>query len=151
MPQSLVKIIIHSIFSTKERYPFLQENRIRQSMHSYMAELFNKREASALLVGGTADHVHILHLLPKNETISQLIGEVKRASSIWVKHEDKMLDKFQWQRGYGSFSVSQSSVKTVKKYINNQLKHHQRITFQDELREFFKKYKIDYDEKYVWD
>lgn len=133
MSQSLVKFISHTVFSTKCRHPFLADNGIRRAMHSYLAELCNKRGASALLVGGTSDHVHILHMLPKGETISQLIGEIKRASSIWVKNNDETLGAFSWQRGYGSFSVSQSNVDVVRRYIGNQLEHHKKVSFQDEF------------------
>jgi putative transposase len=152
MPQSLSQIFIHSIFSTKERYAFLRDMEIRSNLYAYIAQILKSRGANAIIVGGTSDHVHILHLLSKNEPISQLIREVKRSSSISIKEGgDAMLSKFHWQRGYGSFSVSKSNVDSVYKYIQRQEEHHKQISFKNEYRAFLEKHQVEYDEKYVWD
>ncbi len=154
MPQSLSKIIVHIIFSTKDRYPFLEDTDIRKTMFAYLANAFKNRNAQTFIVGGAVDHVHILCLYPKDELISKTIGEIKRVSSKWIKNENlniPMLSKFSWQRGYGVFSVSQSNVPEVRKYIESQEEHHRQISFQDEYRKFLQKYQIQFDEKYVWD
>ncbi|MEK6279859.1 MAG: IS200/IS605 family transposase [Acidobacteriota bacterium] len=151
MSQSLSKIWTHLVFSTKERYPFLVDQTVRHDMHAYMATTLKANNCPTLLVGGVSDHVHALFILSKNHSIASIVWAIKRASSKWVKGQGSNLRKFHWQEGYGAFSVSQSHVEQVQKYILNQEKHHRRKTFKDEFREFLKKYEIDYDERYVWD
>jgi putative transposase len=102
-------------------------------------------------MGGTADHVHALFALSRNYSIANIVKEVKRTSSSWIKTVDRRHSKFRWQSGYGAFSVSQSHVAQVRSYIMRQEQHHRRKTFQDEFRAFLKKYEIEYDERYVWD
>ena len=151
MSQSLAKIWTHLAFSTKERYPFLTDKDIRQDLHAYLAKTLKKNNCPTLIVGGVADHVHALFVLSKNHSIASIVWEVKRSSSKWVKTQDAALRKFYWQEGYGAFSVSQSHVEQVEKYILNQEAHHRKKSFQDEFRSFLKRYEIDYDERYVWD
>ena len=151
MSQSLSKIILHVIFSTKDRNKFLNTKEIKQEMHSYIAGILNKRGAKAILVGGTSDHIHILCLQSRKEIISKTIGETKRVSTLWIKEKNKLFSKFHWQKGYGVFSVSESKVKIVKKYILEQENHHRTFSYKDEFRTFLNKYNIEYDEKYVWD
>ncbi len=151
MSQSLSKIIVHIIFSTKGRFEFLTDEEIKRETHSYLAGILNKRGATAILVGGISNHVHILCLQSKKELISKTIGEIKRASTLWLKDKSPLLSKFHWQSGYGVFSVSESNVEIVKKYILIQEEHHKISSYEDEFRSFLKKYNIKYDEKYVWD
>ena len=151
MSQSLSKIIVHIIFSTKDRFEFLTDEKIKQKTHSYLAGILNKRGATCILVDGTSNHVHILCLQSKKELIGKTIGEVKRTSTLWLKDKNPLLSKFHWQSGYGVFSVSESNVEIVKKYILNQEEHHKISSFKDEFRSFLKKYNINYDENYVWD
>ena len=151
MSQSLSKIWTHLVFSTKDRYPFLIDPTIRHEMHSYLAKTLKGNNCPTLIVGGVADHVHSLFVLSKNHSIADIVWAIKRASSKWVKNYGGRLKKFHWQTGYSAFSVSQSHVEAVEKYILNQEEHHRRKTFQDEVRAFLKKYEIDYDERYVWD
>ncbi|HEY2973906.1 MAG TPA: transposase [Pyrinomonadaceae bacterium] len=146
MSQSLAKIWTHLIFSTKERYPFLSDETVRHDMHSYLAKVLKANNCPTLLVGGDSDVV-----LSKNHSIASIVWAIKRSSSKWVKGEGASLRKFHWQEGYGAFSVSQSDVERVERYILNQETHHRRKTFQDEFRGFLKKYQVDYDERYVWD
>jgi putative transposase len=151
MSQSLSKIWTHLIFSTKQRYPFLSDANIRHDMHAYLAKTLKANQCPTLLVGGVSDHVHLLFVLSKNYSISSIVWAIKRSSSKWVKSQGTALRKFHWQDGYGAFSVSQSHIEQVQKYILNQEAHHRRKTFQDEFRTFLKSYAIDYDERYVWD
>ncbi len=151
MSQSLAKIWTHLIFSTKERYAFLSDETIRHDMHSYLAKILKANNCPTLLVGGVSDHVHSLFLLSKNHSIASIVWAIKRSSSKWVKGQAISLRKFHWQEGYGAFSVSQSDVERVERYILNQETHHKKKTFQDEFRGFLKKYQVDYDERYVWD
>ncbi len=129
MPQSLSKIIVHIIFSTKDRRPFLEDKNIRNEMYAYMASIFKRLADPAIIIGGAEDHVHILWIWPRNKDGSKIIGEVKRCSSIWIKGKGGALDKFHWQNGYGAFSIGESQIGTVKKYINHQEEHHKRVSF----------------------
>ena len=151
MPQSLANILVHIIFSTKNRYPFLSDEAIRNEMHAYLGGICNNLNCPVLLVGGIYDHVHILFNLSRNIQTAKLIGEVKRESSKWVKTKGGMLEKFGWQNGYGAFSVGKSEIEKVKAYILNQEEHHRKKTFQDELRQFLIEYKIEFDERYIWE
>ena|ERR1700741_2368083 len=150
MPQSLSSILIHLIFSTKNREPFLTPE-IDAELYPYMASIFAAMKSPALLINGTSDHLHILFSLARVVAIADLVEEVKTGSSKWIKTKGRNLRKFYWQSGYGAFSISQSQVSTVKRYISRQKEHHRRVTFQDEYRKFLKAYEVEYDERYVWD
>ena len=150
MPQSLSSILIHLIFSTKNREPFITEA-IEKELHPYMAKIFRELKSPALTIGGTDDHVHILFSLGRTIEVAELIEKVKTKSSKWIKTKGQEFENFYWQRGYGAFSIGQSQVETLKRYIARQRIHHQRVTFQEEYRKFLKSYGIDYDERYVWD
>lgn len=150
MSQSLSKMWSHVIFSTKDRYPFLSKLEIREQLHSYVAGILREHDCPTLIVGGVADHVHSLFALSKNHSIAEIMYEVKRSSSKWIKRQEPMLGKFHWQSGYGAFSVSQSHVEHVRRYIAGQERHHRKHTFQDELREFLRRYEVEYDERYLW-
>ncbi len=151
MPQSLAKVLLHIVFSTKNRYAFLTDKKIREEMHAYLGGTCNALDCPVLIVGGVAEHVHILCALSRNLSIAKLVGDLKRESSKWVKTKERMLTKFAWQNGYGAFSVGQSEVERVRAYIAGQEEHHRKRTFQDEYRAFLKEYGVDYDERYVWD
>lgn len=150
MAQSLARLWTHLIFSTKERYPFLADTTVRVDMHKYLATVLRTHDCPTMVVGGCDDHVHALFALSRNHSIADIVKEIKRTSSAWIKTIERY-SKFRWQAGYGAFSVSQSYVAPVERYIVNQEQHHRRKTFQDEFRAFLKKYEIEYDERYVWD
>jgi putative transposase len=151
MPQSLSKLLVHIIFSTKERYAYLSDPELRAGMHAYLAGAFNREECPALLVGGPSEHVHVLCLLGRTSCLSELLRKTKRSSSLWAKERGGRLSKFGWQNGYGAFSIGQSQVDELKKYILGQEEHHRRVSFQDELREFLRRYEVPYDERYIWE
>uniref|UniRef100_UPI004055BEF5 IS200/IS605 family transposase n=1 Tax=Candidatus Electronema sp. TaxID=2698783 RepID=UPI004055BEF5 len=151
MPQSLAKIYIHLVFSTKERLPFLADDKVRSQTHAYLSGACRQLGAPSILVGGVEDHVHILCCMSRTLTVADLVQEIKRASSKWLKQQDEKLACFYWQNGYGVFSVSPSHVDDVKKYIARQAEHHRAASFQAEFRRILKKYGVDYDERYVWD
>ena len=151
MPQSLARLWTHLIFSTKERYPFLSDPTIRADMHAYLGTVLRTHDCPTLVVGGCDDHVHALFALSRNYSIAQIVKEIKRTSSAWIKTVERRYSKFRWQSGYGAFSVSQSHVTQVHSYILRQEQHHRRKTFQHEFRAFLHKYEIEYDERYVWD
>jgi len=149
MPQSLSKIYIHTVFSTKTREPFLSNDTLREELHAYMGGIAKQLDCYSIRIGGTADHVHLLTVLARTKTVADFVKEVKRVSSIWL-HE-KGISGFKWQAGYASFSVSQSNLERVEKYVSSQEEHHQKVLFQDELRQFFAKHHLEFDERFVWD
>jgi len=150
MPQSLSSILIHLIFSTKNREPFLSPE-IDAELYPYIASIFKAMKSPALIIDGASDHLHTLLSLSRVVTVADLVEEVKTESSKWIKTKGREFRNFYWQNGYGAFSISQSQVPTVKRYIRRQKEHHRRITFQDEYRKFLAAYEVDYDERYVWD
>ena len=150
MPQSLARILVHFVFSTKYRHPFLAEKNIRNEMHAYLGGVCKGVGCPVLIVGGVADHVHILSLLTRTLSVADVMGEIKRESSKWIKSKGQMLTKFAWQNGYGAFSVGQSEVERVRTYIAGQEEHHRKKTFQDEYRAFLEEYEVEYDERYIW-
>ena len=150
MAQSLVKNYLHVVFSTKYRQP-LNSSEIANELYSYLGGICNNLDCSPIKIGGHIDHIHILCLLSKKITLIKLLEEIKSHSSKWVKTKGESLRSFYWQDGYGAFSVNPTEVNTVIKYIENQAEHHKKRTFQDEYRAFLKKYKVEYDERYVWD
>ena len=151
MAQSLARLWTHLIFSTKNRFPFLSDKVLRAEMHAYLAEMLRKHDCETLIVGGVEDHAHALFALSRTLPIASVVKEVKRTSSGWIKSASRKLSKFHWQGGYAAFSVSQSNLQEVIRYIENQEEHHKRLTFQDEYRAFLKAYGVEYDERYVWD
>ena len=150
MPQSLSQVIIHLIFSTKDREQWLDAE-ARPRMHAYLATVCRNLGGEAFRVGGIADHVHIVTTLPRTLAQAELIEEVKKASSKWIKSLGSQYAAFYWQRGYGAFSVSRSQLDSVTKYVERQEEHHRSISFQDEYRAFLEKYQVQFDERYVWD
>lgn len=150
MPQSLSRILVHLIFSTKNRDPVLTPE-IRAELHPYLAVVLREDGCPALQVGGVEDHVHALFGLSRTRTVAQVVETVKTSSSKWLKTKGTAFASFHWQTGYGAFSVSQSNAGAVVRYIQNQAEHHQKVTFQEEYRRFLKRYQIAYDESYVWD
>ena len=150
MPQSLVKNYVHIVFSTKNRQPFIDQS-IKEELHAYLGGTCKELGCPVLAVGGVEDHVHILCMLSRNMALSELIGKVKANSSKWIKTKGEQYANFYWQNGYGAFSVNPTETEVVIKYIQNQEEHHKKRTFQEEYRLFLKKYKVEYDERYVWD
>lgn len=150
MSQSLVKNLVHLVFSTKYRTPWIPAE-VRKGLYAYQAGTCNGLKSPALSIGGVDDHVHILFSLSKNYALYKVVEQIKTASSKWMKTEGTGNKDFYWQLGYAAFSVSQSNVEDVTKYIENQEEHHRKMSFQDELRLLFERHGIQYDEGYVWD
>ena len=151
MPQSLSAVYIHLVFSTKERRPFLRDRPIRQSLHTQLGAISKRLECPPLLIGGVEDHVHLLCRFGRSIAQAEWVKELKRVSNVWLKTQGREFADFEWQGGYADFSVSQSNLDQVKEYIANQEEHHQKMTFQDELRALLQKHQIEFDERYVWD
>jgi len=124
---------------------------VEDSLYGYIGGILNNHQSKLLIAGGTANHSHLLISLSKNVLIPDIVGDVKRDSSKYIKTLDNKFRSFQWQDGYAAFSVGHTQIEDVKRYIVNQKAHHKKQVFEDEMRMFFKKYEIEYDERYVWD
>ena len=150
MPQSLAKVYVHLIFSTKSREPLITEG-IETELHPYLAKVSRSLDSPTLAVNGTVDHVHLLVSLGRTVSISELVEEIKKRSSKWIKTKGPNFRHFHWQAGYGAFSIGQSNLEALKRYIAKQKQHHRQMSFQEEMRGLFQRYQIECDEKYVWD
>ena len=150
MSQSLANILVHMVFSTKERQQ-VPANTWRPELEAYMAGILGNMDCPAVKVGSVPDHVHFLCRLSRTLTVAKMVEEVKKGSSKWGKTKAVALRNFHWQNGYGAFSVSPSRAPAVIRYIADQEKHHRRVTFQEEYRALLQKHHVAFDERYVWD
>ena len=151
MPQSLSKVLIHTIFSTKSRKPYLKDTDLRGQLHSYLGGTANNLGCQPIRIGGVSNHVHLLTLLSRTLSIAEFVKEIKRVSTAWIQQGGKKHRNFRWQSGYGAFSVSESKVAEVVRYIDSQEAHHRTVTFQEEFRELLRRDGVDFDERFVWD
>ena len=147
MPHSLVKILIHTVFSTKNRADLIAPE-IEDGLFGYIHDIVENNKSKLIIAGGTTNHVHLLISLGKTIDISELVGDIKRDSSVWMKKHER---SFFWQEGYGAFSIGESQVPRVSAYIKNQKQHHAKQDFKDEFCGLLKRYRVDYDERYVWE
>jgi putative transposase len=150
MPQSLSLLLVHIVFTTKDRFPYLG-SAVRPSLHGYLATVARNQGNQCYRVGGVADHVHFAIRLARTVTVAGVVEELKTSSSKWLKTQSPELAKFAWQRGYGAFSVGPADLNAVIAYIDGQEEHHRTRTFQEEYRAFLTKYGIEFDERYAWD
>ena len=150
MAQSLSKILLHVVFSTKNRANIIPKI-IEKKLHAYLAGVCRANGSNAFRVGGTANHVHIACTLPRTMTISKLLEEIKKSSSKWIKDQHTESKNFSWQAGYGAFSLGQSQLEILMNYIDRQHEHHTNLSFENEFLNFLQKYQIEYDEEYLWD
>ncbi len=150
MAQSLSKVYIHLVFSTKHRQNTI-DNTIGASLHEYLGGVCKGLECNPVKIGGYKDHIHVLCLLSRKISQMKFVEELKKQSSKWIKTKDVKYSNFYWQDGYGVFSVNPAEIEKVIDYIKRQHEHHKQKTFQEEFRAFLYKYNIDYDERYVWD
>jgi REP element-mobilizing transposase RayT len=149
MAQTLVSLMVHVIFSTKNREPLITPQ-IEPELFAYMGGILKNHESRLLDAGGTTDHVHLLVSQSKNISLSSLMKEVKKDSSSWIKTKGRQFRNFHWQDGYGAFSIGRSDISELKKYLANQKEHHRKLTFKEELIKFLDEYGIVYDERYLW-
>ena len=148
MPQSLARVPVQLVFSTKNREPILTPE-LDERLYSYIAGILKSEGHTPIAVGGHVDHVHVFFALSRTQTISKIVEIVKVGSGRWLQSEG--LDDFHWQVGYGIFGVSESDVANTAKYVLNQKEHHATVSFPDELRKLLKENGISYDERYLWD
>lgn len=149
MAHTFSNLLVHIIFSTKDRQPQITEP-ILNRLHAYIGGILNQERCIPLAVGGTDDHIHILARVPPVLAVADLLRVVKTNSSRWV-HETWTNTPFAWQEGYGAFSVSKSNSHDVIRYIAQQEEHHRKMTFQQEFIAFLKRHQVEYDERWIWE
>lgn len=150
MPQSLTKLFAHLVFSTKNREPTLDDE-IRPRVHAYLATIVRSLDSPWVVVGGVADHVHLLFDMGKHHAPVAFVEQIKRESSKFVKTLGARYKQFYWQRGYGMFSVGPAHRDEAEAYVRNQEEHHRTKSYQDEFRAMLRRYGVEFDEQYVWD
>jgi putative transposase len=149
MANTYTNLLYHIVFSTKNRLPLIEPS-VRKDLHSYLGGIVRELGGTALEIGGVADHVHLLVKLTPKTALSDFMRVLKASSSKWMNEQKMKLRKFGWQDGYAAFSVSKSQAPEVRKYIQDQERHHQRLGFQEEFLKLLRLYEIDYDERYIW-
>jgi putative transposase len=148
--QSLSNILLHIVFSTKNRKPFIHQL-VETELFKYVATACRTLDCPTHAVGGIDDHIHIACSLARTITVSKLVQEIKQDSSKWMKTKGEHFSAFAWQNGYGAFSIGQSQLKDLRDYIANQREHHRHTSFEEELRAICEKYGVALDERYAWD
>ena len=150
MAQSLSNVLLHIVFSTKHRRPWL-DTTTEPELAAYIATICKTLDCSTHAIGAADDHIHIACSLSRTIAISKLVQEIKQDSSKWLKTKGAPYADFAWQNGYGAFSIGQSQLGNLRGYLANQREHHRRLTYQDEFRNICRRYGVDIDERYVWD
>ena len=149
MAQTLVNNLLHVIFSTEQRRHLIKTE-VQPSLYAYMAGTLKNLDSPCVAIGGTSNHVHVLMALSKKAALSEVVGALKKSSSKWMKTKGPAYAHFAWQEGYGAFSIGQSQVAVLKRYITRQEEHHKTKSFEAELIATLKKYAVTYDERYLW-
>ncbi len=148
MAQSLAKVLLHLVFSTKRRALLLPQTPYA-ALHAYAQGIFETQKCHLIEMNNVADHVHILFELHRTEALSNVVMHVKKGTSRWRKEQSLDFRAFDWQEGYGAFSIGRSQRDDLVAYIRNQQRRRARISFQDEFRKFLDSYEVEYDERYV--
>lgn len=151
MPQSLIKVPVHIVFSTRNRFPYLGIVDQRMEVHRYLAGICRNLGCPPIKINGTADHVHILCLLSRLISVADLVRDLKSCSSKWIRSTFPEQSQFHWQNGYGAFATSPSAITMVVRYIENQEEHHRSLSFKDEYRNLCSKAALELDERFVWE
>ena len=150
MPQSFSNVLVHLVFSTKNRNPWIDQE-TGDKLYAYLAGVFRACGSPAIKVGGYDDHIHAVFSLSRTCTIATVAEQVKMSSSKWMKTQGASFSQFQWQSGYAAFSIGKSQLPILASYIERQREHHGKQDFKTELRALLAKYEVKYDEKYMWD
>lgn len=149
MANSYLQVYVHYVFSTKNREPLINPG-MENELWKYMAGVARSNNLNPVIINGTEDHTHLLISLPSTITIAKAIQQIKGASSFWMNSNPDEISRFEWQVGYGAFSVAQSNLKNTIAYIKNQKEHHKSQSFEDEYLELLNKNGVLYDKRYLW-
>jgi REP element-mobilizing transposase RayT len=150
MAQSLSNILLHLVFSTKHRRPWI-DTTIERELAAYIATVSKTLDCPSHGIGSADDHIHIACSLSRTTTVSKLVQGIKQDSSKWIKSKGQPYGDFAWQNGYGAFSIGQSQLADLRGYIAGQREHHRRVSFQDEFRRICERYEVQIDERFAWD
>jgi putative transposase len=145
------QLLYHIVFSTKERRPLLRDDDFRDSVWRYMAGVASNLSGHALRVGGYTDHAHLLLRIPSKIAVADFVRQLKANSSKHINDEQKAILKFHWQDGYGAFTVSRSKAEAVVAYIDSQVEHHRKSSFEEEYLKMLADHEVEYDPKYLWE
>ena len=149
MSQSLSKLYVHAIFHVKYNEGLIQPENEKE-LYAYMGGTIKISKSIPIIINGTENHVHVLCIMSKNISLASLLEDIKTNSSRWIKTLGPHYREFAWQGGYAGYSVSQSKVETVKKYIQNQKEHHKTQSFKEEYIQFLKENEVEYNDDYLW-
>ena len=149
MSHTYISSLYHCVFSTKQRRRWLSAE-VREQLWPYLGGIARKNKMKALAIGGVEDHVHLLLSLPSRIDIAKAIQLIKGGSSKWLHETYPELRSFAWQEGYGAFSIGVSQIEATVRYINSQLQHHRKKTFQEEFLAILERHGIEFDLRYVW-
>ena len=149
MSQSLSKLYVHLIFHVKNNMSVIKPEDEKE-LFAYIGGIIKLSKSISVCINGTEDHIHVLCIMSKNVSLAALLEDIKRNSSRWIKTKDDHYQSFAWQGGYSGYSVSQSKVEVVERYIQNQKEHHKHQTFREEYIQFLKENGVEYNEEYLW-
>lgn len=149
MAHTLTNLLVHIIFSTKERVARINE-RLELALYPYVGGIARESGAQALIVNGMPDHLHTLVRIPASMSVAEIVRLIKSNSTKWIHESFPDQRLFQWQSGYAGFSVSESNQKAVARYIADQKEHHRKMSFQEKILQFLKKNRVEYDERFLW-
>ena len=149
MSQSLSKLYVHIIYHIKHEEAYIRTE-VEHELYAYIGSIIKQSNSIPIVVNGTENHLHVLCIMSKNISLAQLVEDVKRNSSRWIKTKGDHYKNFAWQGGYAGFSVSQSKLETTYRYIENQKEHHKKMSFKEEYILFLKEYGIEYNDGYLW-
>lgn len=142
--------MLHCVFSTTQRCNIINSE-LAEGLYPYFGGIARKNKMKILVAGGMPNHVHLLISLPATINVSRALQLLKGSSSRWIHDTFPDQRLFQWQRGYGAFSIGVSDLDRTVRYIENQPRHHRQMTFEDEYLAFVRKNGLEYDEKYIFD
>jgi REP element-mobilizing transposase RayT len=149
MATTFTRLLVHIVFSTKNRAPLITPE-VEEGLYAYMKGIAKNHASPVLEINGTSDHVHLLVSLSKRIAVADLLENLKKDSSLWIKTQGPQYKGFYWQEGYGAFTIGESAVTALKRYIANQKQHHRKVTFKTEFLTLLKKFRVEYDERYIW-
>lgn len=149
MAGTYCQLLMHVVFSTKHRRPWLSDD-ISGDLYKYIGGIIRDEKGSLLEIGGIEDHIHLYVRWRPDESVSNLMREIKAGSSRWIHEHYPKMAEFAWQEGYSAFSVSLSNEESVRRYIKNQKEHHAKFDFKAELRKLLEAHQIEFDERYLF-
>ena len=147
MPNTYVKLYVQTVFSVKYRNALIQDH-FRKELHAVVGSLINETGCKTFIVNGVEDHIHCFFSLKSSTSLSEVMKSVKAKSSKWINENGFVKERFEWQRGFGGFSYSQSAINNIYKYIQNQEEHHRKENFKREYKTLLKEFEVEYDEDY---